>query len=170
MRKIITLICAGFIASTMISCFPSPNDLNKEDYGSRPATKPAPTPALADIAGAGQKFTVAAPTTMPPATNTKATVAPTTKAPAQKALDGQALLSKSDCLVCHKLHEKSIGPAYDKVAQKYESTDANIAMLADKVIKGGTGVWGAMPMTPHATLPVEEVRAMVKYILTVKAE
>jgi len=165
MRKIEKLICAGFIAGAMVSCSPPSTDLNKEDYGTRPEPKAAPTPALADIVGSGQKVpaatvTAAATTTAPAAT----------KPAAQKGLDGQALLSKSDCLVCHKLHEKSIGPAYEKVAMKYESTDANIAMLADKVIKGGTGVWGAMPMTPHTNLPVEEVKAMVKFILSVQAE
>ena len=169
MRKIITLTCAACIASMMISCFPSATDLNKEDYGSRPETKPAPAPALADLAGPGQKVTVAPAqtTTAQPTAAVKTTTVP---AAPQKGLDGQALLSKSDCLVCHKLHEKSIGPAYDKVAMKYEPTDANIAMLADKVIKGGTGVWGAMPMTPHTNLPLVEVKAMVKYILSVKAE
>ncbi|HCN83750.1 MAG TPA: cytochrome c class I, partial [Sphingobacteriaceae bacterium] len=45
------------------------------------------------------------------------------------------------CLVCHKLNEKLIGPAYSDVAKKYPSTPANINMLADKIIKGGSGVW-----------------------------
>jgi len=102
----------------------------------------------------------------------KAQTTPVAKpAPAAKAaLNGEALLAKSDCLVCHKLHEKSIGPAYDQVALKYKPTDANITMLADKIIKGGTGVWGDMPMAPHPALGVEDAKAMVKYILTVKAE
>jgi len=165
MKKITTLFCAGFIATTLISCFPSSTDLNKEDYGSRPEVKAAPAPSLADMAGAGQKFT---PATTPAVSTPTVTTAPAIKSEPKKELDGQALIAKSDCLVCHKLHEKAIGPAYDLVAKKYEPTDANITMLAGKVIKGGTGVWGAMPMTPHADLALEDAKAMVKYILSVK--
>ena len=101
--------------------------------------------------------------------NVMGAMAQTTPAP-KAALNGEALLATSDCLVCHKLHEKSIGPAYDLVAAKYKPTDANITALADKIIKGGAGVWGDMPMTPHPTLKVDDVKAMVKYILTVKPE
>ncbi|HZX73359.1 MAG TPA: c-type cytochrome [Cyclobacteriaceae bacterium] len=94
----------------------------------------------------------------------------TTPAAKKEELNGEALIAKSDCLTCHQMHVKVIGPAYDKVAQKYEATPENIAMLSKKIIEGGTGVWGAFPMTPHATLKEEEVKAMVKFILTVKPE
>ncbi len=50
---------------------------------------------------------------------------------------GLALIAGSDCLTCHKVAEKSIGPAYQDVAAKYENTDDNIEMLAGKIIKGG---------------------------------
>jgi cytochrome c len=85
-------------------------------------------------------------------------------------LNGEALMAKSDCMVCHQLHKAVIGPAYDKVAEKYKPTEENIKMLSEKVINGGTGVWGTMPMAPHPTLKPEEARAMVKYILTIKPE
>jgi cytochrome c len=85
-------------------------------------------------------------------------------------LNGEALMAKSDCMACHQLHTTVIGPAYDKVAAKYKATEENIKMLSEKIINGGTGVWGTMPMTPHPTLKPEEARAMVKYILTIKPE
>ena len=78
---------------------------------------------------------------------------------------GLALIAGSDCLTCHKVAEKSIGPAYQDVAAKYEDTDDNIEMLAGKIIKGGSGNWGAIPMTAHANLSEEDAEAMVKYIL-----
>jgi cytochrome c len=81
---------------------------------------------------------------------------------------GLELVAKSDCLTCHKVSEKVTGPAYRDVAAKYEATDANIAMLASKVIKGGSGNWGAIPMTPHATLSEADAKQMVKYILLLK--
>ena len=81
---------------------------------------------------------------------------------------GLALVAGSDCLTCHKTSEKNIGPAYKDVAAKYENTDANIKMLAAKVIKGGSGNWGAIPMTPHPQLKQEDVEQMIKYILLLK--
>ncbi len=81
---------------------------------------------------------------------------------------GLELIAKNDCLTCHKVNEKNIGPAYKDVAAKYESNDANISMLAAKVMKGGQGVWGAVPMTPHPQLSEDDAKQMVKYILLLK--
>jgi cytochrome c len=81
---------------------------------------------------------------------------------------GLALVAGSDCLTCHKVAEKNIGPAYQDVAAKYENTDENIEMLAGKIIKGGSGNWGAIPMTAHAQLSQDDAEAMVKYILLLK--
>jgi cytochrome c len=81
---------------------------------------------------------------------------------------GLALIAGSDCLTCHKVAEKNIGPAYQDVAAKYENTDDNVEMLAGKIIKGGSGNWGAIPMTAHANLSQEDAEAMVKYILLLK--
>jgi cytochrome c len=98
----------------------------------------------------------------------------TTAAPENKLSDnpdyskGLALVAGSDCLTCHKVAEKNIGPAYQDVAAKYENTDENIEMLAGKIIKGGSGNWGAIPMTAHAQLSQDDAEAMVKYILLLK--
>ena len=81
---------------------------------------------------------------------------------------GLALVAGSDCLTCHKTSEKLIGPAYKDVAAKYEATESNIKMLAGKVISGGSGVWGAIPMTPHPQVKEEDAIAMVKYIMLLK--
>ena len=81
---------------------------------------------------------------------------------------GLALVAGSDCLTCHKTSEKNIGPAYKDVAAKYENTEANVKMLAAKIIKGGSGNWGAIPMSPHPQLKQEDVEAMVKYVLLLK--
>ena len=81
---------------------------------------------------------------------------------------GVALIAKSDCLTCHKTDSKLIGPAYKDVAAKYENNDANVAMLASKIIKGGTGVWGQLPMTPHATLSEADAKALAKYVLLLR--
>ena len=81
---------------------------------------------------------------------------------------GLALIAASDCLTCHKVDEKIIGPTYRDVANKYENTEANVKMLAEKVIKGGSGVWGDVAMTPHPNVSQADAEQMVKYILLLK--
>ncbi|MCC8410974.1 c-type cytochrome [Mucilaginibacter sp. UR6-1] len=90
------------------------------------------------------------------------------KATAAEIAAGKALITKSDCLACHKVDTKLVGPAYIDVAKKYPATPANYATLAKKVIDGGSGVWGQVPMSPHATLAVADADKMVKYILSLK--
>ena len=81
---------------------------------------------------------------------------------------GLELIGASDCTTCHMIDKKNIGPAYTDVAQKYENTEAVIDTLVGKVINGGAGNWGAVAMTPHPQLPKEDVREMIKYILSLK--
>lgn len=83
---------------------------------------------------------------------------------------GQGLVAKSDCFTCHKLREASTGPAYSAVAAKYESTESNLNMLADKIIAGGTGNWGQIPMAAHPQVSKEDAIAMVKFILLIPKE
>ena len=81
---------------------------------------------------------------------------------------GLALISQSDCLTCHKVSEKLTGPAYQDVANKYAGSDTAIKYLSNKIIKGGKGVWGTVPMTPHPLLTEPDAEQMVKYILLLK--
>lgn len=79
-----------------------------------------------------------------------------------KALE---LIGSKGCTACHAIDKKVIGPAYIDVAKKYESTPAMIDSLSNKVIKGGKGVWGDVPMTANNVTP-EEAKDMVTYILS----
>jgi cytochrome c len=82
---------------------------------------------------------------------------------------GLALIGKSDCLTCHKVDEPLTGPPYRDVANKYASQAPGIIpQLAEKIIKGGTGVWGQVPMLPHPTISQADAETMVKYILLLK--
>jgi cytochrome c len=83
---------------------------------------------------------------------------------------GEQLISGSDCLTCHKVDAKIVGPAYVDVANKYEATEANIEMLAGKIINGGSGSWGEIPMAPHTSLSTDDAKEMVKYILSLKTK
>ena len=82
------------------------------------------------------------------------------------AVRGLALIESSDCLSCHTTNSKLIGPSYEDVAHKY--TESDIDYLADKIIDGGKGVWGDIPMTAHPGVNKENARQMVKYILSLK--
>ncbi|MFD1187245.1 c-type cytochrome [Pontibacter rugosus] len=80
---------------------------------------------------------------------------------------GAKLIAMSDCLSCHNEEQRIVGPSYKEVAAKYEFNDKNVDYLAGKIIQGGAGVWGQVPMTPHPDLSREDAREMAKYILAV---
>ena len=79
---------------------------------------------------------------------------------------GADLIAAGDCLSCHKVDEKIVGPSYKDVAEKYTIADTD--MLAKTIINGGQGHWGEIPMTPHPDLKLEDAKEMVKYILSLK--
>ncbi|WP_317045424.1 c-type cytochrome [Algoriphagus ratkowskyi] len=83
-------------------------------------------------------------------------------------IKGLAKLKTSDCTSCHMVERKIVGPSYADVAAKYEATDENIDMLAKKVVEGGVGTWGEIPMTPHPAVSMEDAKDMVRYILLLK--
>ena len=85
-----------------------------------------------------------------------------------QTLDGEKLIAKSDCIGCHKLDKKLVGPSYLDIAKKYPMNDKSIAYLSGKIIKGGSGVWGSIPMPAHASLKKNDANSMVKYILSLK--
>jgi len=90
---------------------------------------------------------------------------------AHAALDNaaaQALMQKDGCTACHAIDKKVIGPAYNDVAAKYKGDAGAAAKLADKVKKGGSGVWGPIPMPPNTAVKDEDIKKMVAYILALK--
>lgn len=102
-----------------------------------------------------------------PAATTEAAAPATAEAAAPKK-DGKALINGSDCRTCHKDDSKLIGPAYQDVAKKYENNAANVKMLTEKIINGGQGNWGEIPMAGHPNLSQDDAAAMVDYILSMK--
>ena len=82
--------------------------------------------------------------------------------------EGKSLVEGADCLGCHKLDEKMIGPSYKEVSEKYENTPENVEMLAEKIIKGSSGIWGDVPMPAHHGMSTENAKYMAQYILSSK--
>ena len=87
---------------------------------------------------------------------------------ATPALANQELATKNACTACHAVDKKLVGPAYKDVAAKYRSDKDAEAKLVDKVKKGGVGVWGQVPMPPNANVKDEDVKTLVKWILSLK--
>jgi cytochrome c len=90
---------------------------------------------------------------------------------ANAALDNKAaeeLMKKDGCAACHAIDKKIVGPSYQEVAAKYKGDAKAAAMLADKVKKGGVGVWGQIPMPPNAQVPDADIKNLVAWILTLK--
>jgi cytochrome c len=87
-------------------------------------------------------------------------------APAQAS---EALAKKYNCTACHAVKgAKTVGPTYADVAKKYAGQKGIEAKLAEKVKKGGTGVWGQVPMPPNPTVPDADLQVLVKWILSIK--
>ena len=78
---------------------------------------------------------------------------------------GKNLIEASDCKSCHQYEEKSIGPSYEAVAEKYPNSEENTKYLLGKIINGGSGVWGEHGMAAQPSLCEADARRMVDLIL-----
>ena len=80
----------------------------------------------------------------------------------------EKLAQSSGCMTCHGVDKKVIGPSYKEIAAKYRGDKGAEAALVTKVKAGGKGVWGDMPMPPNAHLKDEDIKTMVRYVLSLK--
>ena len=78
------------------------------------------------------------------------------------------LAQKKNCMACHAVDKKLVGPAYKDVAAKYAGQKDAVDKLAAKVVKGGAGVWGAVPMPANPQVSEAEAKQLVQWILTTK--
>ena len=85
-------------------------------------------------------------------------------------LPGKLLIAESDCKSCHMIDQKSAGPAYRDVAKRYAKEVRAVELLSDKVLKGGSGVWGEVAMAAHPQLSKSQAVQMVEYILSLANE
>lgn len=83
------------------------------------------------------------------------------------AADPADLAKAKNCMTCHAIDKKLVGPGYKEVAAKYKGDKAAEAKLAEKIIKGGGGVWGQVPMPANNVTP-DEAKALVKWVLAQK--
>ena len=97
----------------------------------------------------------------------KALIALLAVAAVSPAFANADLAAKKNCLACHAVDKKVVGPAYKEVAAKYAGDKTAADKLADKIVKGGVGVWGQVPMPPNPVTP-EEAKTLANWVLTVK--
>ena len=79
-----------------------------------------------------------------------------------------ALAKAKNCMACHTVDKKLVGPSYKEVAKKYAGQANAEARLAEKIMKGGKGAWGEVPMPPNATVKPDETNRLARWILGLK--
>ncbi len=87
---------------------------------------------------------------------------------ATPAFADQALATAKNCMACHAVDKKLVGPAYKEVAAKYASDKGAVDKLAVKITKGGAGVWGAVPMPANTQVSDAEAKKLASWVLSLK--
>lgn len=87
---------------------------------------------------------------------------------APAAFANAELAQKKNCMACHAMDKKVLGPAYKDVATKYAKDKDAVAKLAEKIVKGGSGVWGAVPMPANTNVTPEEAKQLAQWVMSVK--
>ncbi len=84
------------------------------------------------------------------------------------AFADEALAKAKNCLACHAVATKVVGPSYKDVAKKYAGDAKAVDMLATKIIKGGAGVWGPVPMPANAQVNEAEAKKLAAWVMSLK--
>ena len=87
---------------------------------------------------------------------------------AAPAMADEAMAKAKNCMACHAVDKKLVGPSYKDVAAKYGKEAGAVDKLAPKIQKGGSGVWGAVPMPPNANVNADEAKSLATWILSLK--
>ncbi|MEO6456594.1 MAG: PKD domain-containing protein, partial [Ginsengibacter sp.] len=85
------------------------------------------------------------------------------------AISGRVIMEANDCKSCHKENDKSIGPSFNAVSVKYKNDPKALGYLADKIKKGGSGVWGETAMSAHPDLPDNDLQQIVQWVLSLNS-
>lgn len=134
------------------------------------AAAPAPAQQAAPATAEKPSQMAQAPAAQAAKTEAAAVAAkPETKAePAVSEADAMQLAKKSNCLACHAIDKKVVGPAWKDVAAKYRGDAGAEARMMDKIAKGGSGVWGVMVMPPSPQVSEADRRTLARFVLSLK--
>ncbi len=84
------------------------------------------------------------------------------------ALADEAMAKAKNCMACHAIDKKLVGPAYKDVAKKFGGQPGAVDMLAERIQKGSTGVWGAVPMPANTNVNAAEAKQLATWVLSLK--
>jgi cytochrome c len=84
------------------------------------------------------------------------------------ALADLALATTKNCMSCHAVERKVLGPSFKEVAAKYKDNKGAVDMLATKIVKGGSGVWGAVPMPANNQVSEADAKKLAAWVLSAK--
>ena len=84
------------------------------------------------------------------------------------AMADEALAKSKNCMACHAVDKKLVGPSYKEVAKKYAGDAKAVDMLATKIVKGGSGVWGAIPMPANTQVSEADAKKLAAWVLSMK--
>ncbi|TDP64107.1 c-type cytochrome [Roseateles toxinivorans] len=84
------------------------------------------------------------------------------------ALANAELAQKKNCMACHAVDKKVVGPSYKDVAAKYKGQKDAEAKLAEKIVKGGSGVWGPVPMPANTQVSADEAKQLAQWVMATK--
>ena len=87
---------------------------------------------------------------------------------AAPAFADQALANTKNCMACHAVDKKLVGPSYKEVAAKYAADKGAVDKLAGKIMKGGSGTWGAVPMPANAQVNEAEAKKLAAWVMSIK--
>ena len=84
------------------------------------------------------------------------------------AMADQALATSKNCMACHAVDKKMVGPSYKDVAAKYSGQSDAVNKLAAKIVKGGSGVWGPVPMPANNQISEADAQKLAQWVLSLK--
>ena len=85
---------------------------------------------------------------------------------ATPAMADQALANSKNCMSCHAVERKLVGPSYKDIAKKYANQKDAAEQLAGKIVKGGSGVWGAIPMPANPQVSEADAKKLTAWVLS----
>lgn len=91
-----------------------------------------------------------------------------TLAVAAPALADEALAKSKNCMACHAIDKKVVGPAYKDVAKKFAGQKDAVDVLSNAILKGSKGVWGPVPMPPNAQVSEAEAKTLATWVMSLK--
>ena len=87
---------------------------------------------------------------------------------ASPAMADEAMAKAKNCMACHAVGKKLVGPAYKDVAKKYAGDAGAEATLAEHIMKGSSGIWGPIPMPPNANVNADEAKQLASWVMSLK--